>query len=159
MLKYMACLSLVIITFIHCGWAVGNETTSWRRFAFNGREFHETAQPAKTTIHLKNGCLPDIVAGDQAPREDLLPEGTGGVAGLCYLDAPGGKQKVAGGYVPLPGASIELSKGKWRMAVRADAQGYFVLALPPGDYEIKLYGFSGTFRIEKGKNTLVAIRG
>ena len=159
MLKYLVILLLVITTFIPCSWAAGNETTSWRRFVFNGREFQETAQPAKTSIHLKNGCLPDIVAGDQAPREDLLPEGTGGVAGLCYLETPGGKQKATGGYAPLAGASLELSKGKWRMAVRTDAQGYFVLALPPGDYEIKLYGFSGTFRIEKGKNALLAIRG
>lgn len=158
MLKTMALLPVIMTLLITCCWGEEGGAQGWRRFAFNGRDFQETAQPRKISIQLKNGYLPDIVMAGEAPREDALPEGTGGVAGICYIENVGGKQK-RGGHIPLAGAAIELSRGTWRMAARADARGYFVLALPSGEYELKLFGFSGRFRVEAGKNALVAVRG
>ncbi|RII26623.1 MAG: hypothetical protein CXR31_09405 [Geobacter sp.] len=158
MLKRMPLLLIILTMLVPCSWGEDGGSPVWRRFAFNGRDFQETSSPKKLSIHLKNGYLPDIVPAGKFPREDTLPEGTGGVAGICYIETVGGKNK-RGDYTPLSGAVIELSKGDWRMAARADAQGYFVLALPPGEYELKLFGFSGRFRVERGKNALVAVRG
>lgn len=158
MLKSLVLLPVIMTLLVTCCWGEESGSPGWRRFAFNGMDFQETSQPKKISVLLKNGYLPDIVSAGQVPREDVLPEGTGGVAGICYIETGGGKQK-RGGHIPLGGAVIELSKGAWRMAARADVQGYFVLALPPGEYELKLFGFSGRFRVESGKNALVAVRG
>ncbi|GFE59330.1 hypothetical protein [Geobacter sp. AOG1] len=157
MLKRLALLSIIMTLLAVSCWGEESVSPGWRRFAFNGRDFQEIIQPKKISVLLKNGYLPDIVSPGQVSREDVLPEGTGGVAGICYIET-GGKKK-RGGYIPLAGAVIELSRGAWRMAARADAQGYFVLALLPGEYELKLFGFSGRFRVESGKNALVAVRG
>ena len=158
MLKRMALLLIILTLLVPCSWGEEGGSSGWRRFAFNGRDFQAISQPKKISVHLKNGYLPDIVPAGKFPHEDTLPEGTGGVAGICYIETVGGKNK-RGEYAPLSGAVIELSRGDWRMAARADAQGYFVLALPPGEYELKLFGFSGRFRVETGKNALVAVRG
>lgn len=158
MSKHLMLLPIMLLLLVTCCWGEESASPGWRRFAFNGRDFQETSQPKKISVQLKNGYLPDIVSVGAVSREDALPEGTGGVAGICYIETVGGKKK-RGAYIPLAGAVVELSKGAWRMAARADAQGYFVLALPPGEYELKLFGFSGRFRVEAGKNALVAVRG
>ena len=154
----MALLLILLIMLVTCAWGEEGGPSGWRRFAFNGKDFQAVSPSNKLSVHLKNGYLPDIVPGGRFPREDALPEGTGGIAGICYIETVGGKNK-RGEFIPLSGAVIELSRGDWQMAARADAQGYFVLALPPGEYELKLFGFSGSFRVETGKNVLVAVRG
>jgi hypothetical protein len=44
------------------------------------------------------------------------------------------------------------------MALRTDTEGYFVIALLAGEYELRLQGVRRKVRVETGKTTFVTVR-
>ena len=77
---------------------------------------------------------------------------------FCHIQSAGGKMQNHGGYIPLAGAAVEIRNGDRMMALRADANGYFVIALPAGEYELRLQGVRRKMRVETGKTTFVTVR-
>lgn len=129
------------------------------QFHFDGTAFQEGTLPGITSISAVDGYLPSA-ENEQAPAKPAkLPAGSGGLALLCYVQQSGGKLTGAGEYQPIAGAPIEVSGTRIKIVVRTDETGYLFLALPVGQYEVKYAPFSKKIRIEKGKNTLAAIRG
>ena len=144
-------LSMTPFGFASMARAAGNS------YYFTGKEFLEGLSPGAVSVNLQDGYLPFVQAGEG--RIAKLPEGAGGLALLCYVQFAGGKLKSNNGYLPISGAPVEIIGGGLKLVVRADEHGYVVLALPPGQYEVRLLGFSRKVKLEKGKNALAAIRG
>jgi hypothetical protein len=131
----------------------------WQSFFFDGTGFREGKGAEGTVVQVKDGFLPAVVSVDGVPTDDPLPVGTGGVAGICYLQTAGGKLRDAGTYHPIAGVAVEFSTGGKRVAVRSDERGFFLVALPAGEYDVRCAGFTRKLRIEKGKTVLLALRG
>jgi hypothetical protein len=146
-------LSMTPFGFASMTQAAGNS------YYFTGKEFLEGLSPGAVSVNVQDGYLPFVQAGEGIPRIAKLPEGTGGLALFCFVQSAGGKLKSGNGYLPISGAPVEIVGGGLKLAVRADENGYVVLALPPGQYEVRLPGFSRKVKLEKGRNALVAIRG
>ena len=146
-------LSITPFGFASMARAAGNS------YYFTGKEFLEGLSPGAVSVNVQESYLPFVQAGGGNPKLAKLPEGTGGLALLCYVQSAGGKFKSGNGYLPISGAPVEIIGGGLKLAARADEHGYVVLALPPGQYEVRLPGFSRKVKLEKGKNALVAIRG
>ena len=146
-------LSLVPLGFGPVARAAGNI------YYFNGREFLAGKHPDVASIFIQDGYLPFVQSGEEASRAARLPDGTGGLVLLCYVQSAGGKIKSSNSYLPIGGAPVEITGEMGRLAVRADQNGYVVLAIPSGLYEARLMGMSRKVKIEKGKNALLAIRG
>jgi hypothetical protein len=146
-------LSMTPLGFVSMTRAAGSS------YYFTGKEFIEGLSPGAVSVNVQESYLPFVQAGEGAPRIAKLPEGAAGLALLCYVQSAGGKLKSDNGYLPICGAPVEIIGGAFKLAVRADEHGYVVLALPPGQYEVRLLGFSRKVKLEKGRNALVAIRG
>lgn len=138
--------------------ANGEKPSMWHVYSFNGKDFGEAEVPGTAAIALREGYLP-VVVTDNSPREDRLPKGTGSLALFCFIQSAGGKLKPQRGAIPMSGVVVEVVGKGGVLAGRTDSAGYLILALPPGDYEVRMSGFSRKVRVEKGKNALVAIRG
>lgn len=138
--------------------AAGEKPQLWHAYSFNGKDFGEAEVPGTAAIALREGYLP-VVVTDNAPREDRLPKGTGSLALFCFIQSAGGKLKPQRGVIPMGGVVVEVVGKGLNLAARTDSAGYLILALPPGDYEVRMSSFSRKVRLEKGKNALVAIRG
>jgi len=130
--------------------------SSWQSFGFDGSGFVKTAGPG--AIMVRDGYLP-VPAGAHAPREDQLPEGTGALAVFCFQQRSGGKLRPQSGLAPMPGVAVTVVGNSVTLAARSDAGGYLILALPPGSYEIRLFGLSKKVVVEGRKTALVALRG
>lgn len=130
--------------------------SSWQTMAFDGNVFAKGS--GSGAIMVRDGYLP-VSAGAAMPREDKLPEGTGAVAVFCYQQRSGGKLRPQGGSAPMAGAVITVSATSLKLAGRTDASGYLILALPPGSYDLGLFGLSKKVTVEGGKTALVAMRG
>jgi hypothetical protein len=149
-------LAMLVITSI----CTASEMPSheWQYQIFDGQDFHEVNSPEPRTIALRDGYLP-VVSTDKYPlREDRLPKGLGALAIYGYLQGGGGKLQSRS-LVPLGGSVVEISGKDARIAGRTDDAGYLVLAVPPGQYEVRLATFTRKVRVDKGKCSLVAIRG
>lgn len=128
----------------------------WTSFRFDGAAFSEGG--GKGAISVRDGYLP-VVAADGILPEDPLPEGTGAVALLCYQQVSGGKLKRQAGYRALPGVALSVRGAAVTLGTRGDANGYAILALPAGSYQLKAFGFTKRVDVVQGKSALVAIRG
>jgi hypothetical protein len=136
----------------------GNNTHSWRKCFFDGKEFREGAALSGTSVYFRDGYLPIIRTGREALREYTLPAGTGGLVVFCYIESAGGKLQSHSGYAPLAGAAVEIRNGGRTMVVRSDMEGYSILALPAGECEVLVQGIIKNVRIEKGKTAFVLVR-
>jgi hypothetical protein len=131
----------------------------WRPFHFDGSGFHPGTAAGAATVLIRDGYLPIIQPNGESPREEQLPDGTGAIAGFCYLQAAGGKLQERSGQVPLAGVAVTLRGGAGQLAATTGAEGFFVIALPPGEYEVQAAGVPRKVTVEKGKTSLIAIRG
>ncbi len=138
------------------GLALAGAASGWQTLGFDGNLFQKGA--AAGAIQVRDGYLP-VPASAGAPREDQLPKGTGALAVLCFVQGAGGKLKPQPGVLPMAGVAVTLSGHALTVVGRTDADGYLILALPPGSYEARLLGFSKKLTVEMGKTALVAIRG
>ncbi|WP_243370715.1 carboxypeptidase-like regulatory domain-containing protein [Geotalea sp. SG265] len=128
-------------------------------FHFSGSSFREGTSPGITAIAAQDGLLPSITSDEAPAKPAKLSAGSGGLALLCYVQQSGGKLEAKGGYQPIAGAPIEITGTGLKLMARTDEAGYLFLALPAGQYEVKFSPFTKKIRIDKGKNTLAAIRG
>lgn len=128
-------------------------------FHFDGTAFQEGTSTGVTSISAVDGYLPSAENEKTPAKPAKLPAGSGGLALLCYVQQSGGKLTGTGGYHPIASAPVEISGPRIKLMARTDESGYLFLALPAGQYEVKYAPFSKKIRIEKGKNTLAAIRG
>lgn len=147
---------LALLACLVCSGPVLAGTEGVSSFQFDGSTFREGRAPG--AILIKDGFLP-LVAGEGGLREDPLPSGTGAVVLLCYRQVSGGKLGSHAGYAPMPAVAVVVSSASLALAARADANGYLILALPAGSYQLSLFGISKRVTIEKGKSALVSIRG
>ena len=131
--------------------------SGWQLLGFDGNTFQKGA--ADGAIQVRDGYLP-VPAAAGTPPDDKLPDGTGALALLCFLQSSGGKLALPQPTVtPLAGVAVTLSAKALTVAGRTDASGYLILALPPGSYQAHLLGFSQKVSVQTGKTALVAIRG
>src|SRR5690242_9092946 len=72
--------------------------TLWRPFHFDGSGFHPGTAAGTATVLLRDGYLPFIQVNGESLREEQLPDGTGAMAGFCYLQASGGKLQERSGF-------------------------------------------------------------
>ena len=152
----MRLLFLLGIFLAASGLAGACAASSWQTLTFNGNAFVKGS--GSGAIMVRDGYLPEP-AGAAAPREDQLPEGTGAVAVFCYQQRSGGKLRPQGGSAPMAGVVVAVKGTSWKLAARTDASGYLILALPPGSYDLGLFGLSKKVTVESGKTALVAMRG
>jgi len=131
----------------------------WTRIDFNGQEFREAVIGKYPLFRQRQGFLPFIDYSGTRQDEVRLQEGSGALAGICYIQSAGGKAHAVNGFIPMAGEPVEIRNGKTLFTVRSDASGYFVLALPAGTYELKVRGITRKVTVEKGKSLFVPMRG
>lgn len=129
--------------------------SGWQSLGFDGSGFLKGA--ATGAIQVRDGYLP--VPGTSAAAEDRLPDGTGALAVFCFQQRAGGKLRPQGGSAPMPAVAVTLVGKKVTLAARTDASGYLILALPPGSYDLGLFGLSKKVNVQSGKTALVVMRG
>lgn len=140
--------------------AEGNSSL-WKPYIFDGINFSPTEENSSKAVWIRSGHFP--MATETAPgsaSSDLLPPGSGAVAGICYRQTTGGKISGRNSFSPYSGEQITLkSKIDGVSVTRTDGSGYFMEALPAGVYELLCRGVRTEFRVKRGKTTLVPIRG
>jgi hypothetical protein len=152
-MKLFILLGLFLAT---SGVSSADAATAWQTLGFDGTGFQKGA--AGGAILVRDGYLP-VPAGAGAPHEDQLPGGTGAVAVFCFVQSSGGKLRLQAGFLPMGAAVVSVTGKSLTVAGRTDASGYLILALPPGSYDVRLFGFLHKVTVETGKTALVAIRG
>ena len=130
--------------------------SSWQSVGFDGSGFQQGAVAG--AILVRDGYLP-VAKGAGQLLEDPLPGGTGAVALYCYLQSSGGKLRRHAGFLPIVGCAVTVGGQALTLAARSDENGYLILALPPGSYDLHLFGITRKVTVELGKTALVAIRG
>jgi hypothetical protein len=130
----------------------------WSFFYFDGREF-VAGKPAPLSpfLAVREGFVPVVETRDEKIQPVQLPEGSGALAGICYVQSYGGKLKPAGGYHPVPMLAVPISAGeKPAPAAETDGNGFFVTILPAGSYRVGREGVE--VRIESGTTRLLPLR-
>jgi hypothetical protein len=150
---------LTILSFICAvsGFGVAEAATTWQTFGFDGSAFRKGVGEA--VIQVRDGYLP--FAGSGGVRNDQLPPGTGAVAVLAFVQSAGGKLAPHSRptVIAITDVAVTLAAKSFHVAGRTDANGYLIMALPPGSYDVRLLGFSQKVTVDGGKTALVAIRG
>lgn len=152
----MRLLFLLGMFFTASGLSCAVAASGWQSFAYGLAGFVTGAGDG--AIQVRDGYLP-VPDGAAQPREDRLPEGTGALALFCFQQRSGGKLKAQPGFAPMAGVAVTISGEGLTLAARTDASGYLVLALPPGSYDLRLFGFTKKVEVQNGKTALVAMRG
>jgi hypothetical protein len=153
MWKCYGIMMLVSLLLSSLVWAEG---PAFKSLLFDGSSFKEAR--GEGAVLVRDGLLPQV-AEDAAPREDPLPPGTGAAVLLCYRQTSGGKLRPHSPMAPMPGVAVTVRGTSVTLAARTNAAGYLILALPPGSYEFKGFGFSKRVVVEAGKTALAALRG
>lgn len=143
---------------INPGHGVGDITQPWEKYFFDGKEFREGLAPSGATVYKREGYLPAILTGNQTIPEDKFPPGIGGLVIFCYIQTAGGKLQNHSGYVPVTGIAIEIINERRTAILRSDGDGYAIIALPAGSYDVRVKGVTRTVRFEQGKTAFMAIR-
>jgi hypothetical protein len=133
----------------------------WSYYHFDGSAF--TAGPAldgSAFVALRENVRPVILTAPAAQiTPTALPDGSGVLAGICYLHTSGGKLGNAGGFTPYPHAPLLISSGGTQyVAVQTDVHGYFLVVLPAGTYSVGSGPFTAEITVERGITTLVPLR-
>lgn len=133
----------------------------WKPYIFDGINFSPTADDISKAIWIRSGHFPMVSApAPGSAPSDILPPGSGAVAGICYLQTTGGRISARNQFSPYPDEQITLrSKVDGVSVTRTDGSGYFMEVLPAGVYELLCRGVRTEFRVKQGETTLVPIRG
>lgn len=138
--------------------AEGDRLQVWRSSYFDGNDFRDGIALNKATVYRRDGYLPIVHSGEDSPPNDRLPKGTGAVVIHCFIQSSGGKILKSAGSHAVPYVAIEVKDGDRKLMVRSDAEGYALIALPVGEYEVSVQGMKRTVTVEKGKTLLMPIR-
>jgi hypothetical protein len=153
-------VSLVVaVVLFNPDYGGGEVMQSWNKYFFDGKEFREggIALPG-AAVYQREGYLPVILSGNQTVPADKLPPGTGALVIFCYVQIAGGKVQNQSGYVPFPGIALEIMSAPRTLVLRSDGEGFAIIALPAGSYEVGVQGLMRTVRLEPGKTAFMAIR-
>lgn len=138
--------------------AEGDRLQVWRSSYFDGTDFRDGIAINKPTVYRRDGYLPIVHSREDSPPNDRLPKGTGALVLHCYLQGSGGKLLRTAGSQPVAYAAVELKEGDRKILMRTDSEGYAVIALPAGEYEVSVQGMKRTVTLEKGRTLLAPIR-
>ena len=134
----------------------------WNYYHFDGSAFVPgPSVDGAAFIAVQQKVQPVVLT---APSEQLehavLPDGSGAIAGICYLQSSGGKLGAGRGFKPFSHVPLLISSaGKQRVTVQTDDHGYFVAVLPAGTYSVANGPFTAEVTVERGITTLVPLRG
>jgi len=136
-------------------------SSNWQPYTFTGSEIIPAEANGLKTVWLRDGFMP---RGEKpgAQESDLgsLPPKSGAIAGICYIQASGGKLADQSGYAVLMDEQVTIKSTRDGIFVaRTDEKGVFIETLYPGEYEFSCRGAGRTAVIKEGKTTLVQIRG
>jgi hypothetical protein len=134
---------------------------SWSYYHFDGSAF--LAGPGvdgSAFIAVREKVRPVVLMTQTSQVEQAgLPDGSGVIAGICYLQSSGGKLGISNASRPCPRSSLLISSGgKQFVTVQTDDHGYFVVVLPAGTYTVGSGPFTSEIRVERGITTLVPLR-
>lgn len=158
MLTVRAMILLVFPIIFSCA---GGNSSPWSPRYFDGMNFSPNTATSSKAIWIRNGHFPATAETPPGSAStDILPPGTGAVAGICYIQTSGGKLSDQNRFTPYPEEQITFrSKTDGVSVTRTDKDGYFAEYLPTGNYELFCRGVRTEIRIKQGETTLVPIRG
>lgn len=160
--KFLLLALLVCTTLSATASAAGRRPADvWNYYHFDGSAF--TPGPAvdgSAFVAVREKVQPVILAAQTSQIEQTaLPDGTGVIAGICYLQSTGGKLGSGSGFKPYPRVPLLISTGgKQLVTVQTDDHGYFVVVLPAGTYSVGSGPFTAEISVERGITTLVPLR-
>jgi hypothetical protein len=134
---------------------------AWNYYHFDGSAFIPgPAVDGTAFVAVRERVRPVVLTVDaQDPDQVILPDGSGAIAGTCYLHSSGGKLGTGRGFKLYPRVPLLISTaGKHFVTVQTDDNGYFVVVLPAGTYAVSSGPFSAEISVEKGITTLVPLR-
>lgn len=134
---------------------------AWNYYHFDGMAFIPgPAVEGSAFIAVREKVRPVVLTVQTSDIEQTaLPDGTGVIAGICYMQSSGGKLGGTGGFSPYSNVALLISSGgKQLVSVQTDGFGYFVVVLPTGKYSIGNGPFTAEITVERGITTLVPLR-
>lgn len=159
---YLLSFILACALFPHTATAAGKRPADiWAYYHFNGVAF--TPGPAAEGtpyIAILENVRPVILTAPASHIEPTaLPDGSGVIAGICYLQSSGGKLVSGSGFKPYSRVPLLISSGgKSFVTVQTDDFGYFTAVLPAGSYTIGSGPASAEISVERGITTLIPLR-
>jgi hypothetical protein len=144
--------------------AIGKRPSDvWSYYHFDGVGFKSGPSTDNSPfVAVRERVRPVILL---APTENIAPvtlsEGSGVVAGLCYLKSSGGKLEgsIRADYAPYPRVPLLISSaGKAFVTVQTDDHGYFVVVLPAGTYSVGSGPYTADIMVERGITTLIPLQ-
>lgn len=133
----------------------------WNYYHFDGVIFSPgPASDGSAFVAVREKAQPVIVTAQGSAVDQIdLPDGTGAIAGICYIQSSGGKLVAGSGYKPYPRVPLLISTGGKRLVtVQTDDHGFFVVVLPAGTYSVGSGPFTAEIAVEAGVTTLVPLR-
>jgi len=152
---------IILLLFPLISSCAGGNSSIWAPYAFDGIDLSPASNTSSNAIWVQNGYLPTTSKPQARPLpSDRLPPGTGAVAGICYIQATGGKISEHNSFAPYPDEQITF-KGKAgeTATAKTDNNGYFTKFMTAGDYALFCRGARAEFTVKSGETTLVPIRG
>ena len=134
----------------------------WNYYHFDGSAFAPgPAVDGTAFIAVQQKVQPVVLtAPSERIEQAVLPDGSGAIAGICYLQSSGGKLGGSRGFKPFPHVPLLISaSGKHFVTIQNDDHGYFVVVLPAGTYSVASGPFTADVTVERGITTLVPLRG
>jgi len=141
--------------------AANRPADAWNYYHFDGIAF--TPGPTadgSAFVAVREKVRPVVLTTQPtAVVQIALPDGSGVIAGICYLQSSGGKLGGGSGYQPYSRVPLLISSGgKEFVTVQTDDHGYFVVVLPAGTYSVGSGPFTAEITVERGITTLVPLR-
>jgi hypothetical protein len=133
----------------------------WNYYHFDGSAFVPgPAADGTAFVAVREKVQPVVLTVQMDDLEPTaLPEGSGVIAGICYLQSSGGKLGSSSGFKPYQHVPLLISSaGKQFVTVQTDEYGYFVVVLPAGTYSVGSGSFTAEIIVERGVTTLVPLR-
>lgn len=141
--------------------AAKRPTELWSYYHFDGIGFKAGTSPdGKPSVAVREGSRPVLLQSANSTTDSIaLPDGTGAISGLCYIQSSGGKLGSSAGYIPCQRVPLVVSSGgKQLVTVQTDENGYFVVVLAAGTYQIGSGAFTAEIPVERGITSLVPLR-
>ena len=156
-LTLMACTAMCTTT----GAGSKRPVDVWGYYHFDGVAFKSgPAVDGSAFIAVRERAQP-VVLLNQPPNVEpiALPEDSGVIAGICYIQTSGGKLVDSGGYLPCARVPLLISSGgKPLVTVQTDEHGYFLAVLASGKYTIGSGPFTAEISVDRGITSLVPLR-
>ncbi len=131
----------------------------WSYLHFDGKGFvaGKPGEPFVPFVAVRPGFRPVVETNEERIREVALTEGTGAIAGICFVQSYGGKLRPAAGYHAVPLLPVPIAAGdKQVTTVDTDGNGFYVAVLPGGTYRVGNQGVE--VKVEVGATKLVPLR-